>query len=144
VVASIDEGRDGEAATGGLSREGDVRRSGAVVQEGFVRRKSVVDRGRIRVLGSEPVVDGDDLGAGTPADLRGQVGDEEGVPQHVHATVEVENDVARFGLINGDLGRSDAPECGFGHGHLGRQRLRREQLLQRSPLLVDIAVGGEG
>jgi hypothetical protein len=95
------------------------------------------------VLGGEPVVDGDDLGVRAPADLRGQVGGEEGVPQHVHATVEVENDVARLDPVDRDLGRSDAPECGFGHGHLGRQRLRRQQLFQESPLLLDIAVRGE-
>ena len=80
MVAGVDQGRDGEPATGGLSREDDLRRSGAAVEEGFVRRKSVVDRARIRVLRSEPVVDGDDLGAGTPTDLRGQVDGEEGVP----------------------------------------------------------------
>jgi len=130
VVASIDEGRDGEAATGGLSREGDVRRSGAVVEEGFVRRKSVVDRCRIRVLGSEPVVDGDDLGAGTPTDLRGQVGDEERVSHHVHATVEVENDVARVDSTNGDLGGRNAAQRACGHGDPGRERLCREQLSQ--------------
>jgi hypothetical protein len=40
---------------------------------------------RGRVLGGEPVVDGDDLDAGPPADLRGQAGGLEGVPQNVHA-----------------------------------------------------------
>ena len=63
------------------------------MQEGFVGRKSVVNRGRIRVLGGEPVVDGDDLGVRPPADLRGQFGGEEGVPYHVHAAVEVQNNV---------------------------------------------------
>ena len=80
MIAGVDQGGDGEPAAGGLSREGDVRRGDAVVQEGFVGRKSVVDRCRIRVLGGEPVVDGDDLGVRPPADLRGQVSGEEGVP----------------------------------------------------------------
>ena len=105
MIAGVDQGGDGEPAAGGLSRERDVR-GRAAVQEGFVGRKSVVDRGRIRVLGGEPVVDGDDLGAGPPADLRGQVGGEEGVPHHVHAAVEVENNVARFDPVDRDLGRS--------------------------------------
>src|SRR5438093_488589 len=65
---------------GGLSREGDVRWGCAVVQEGCVSCQSVVDSGRIRVLGGKPVVDGDDFGAGPPADLRGQLSCEEGVP----------------------------------------------------------------
>ena len=74
----------------------------AVVQEGFVGRESVVDRRRIRVLGSEPVVDGDDLGVRPSADLRGQASGEEGVPHHVHAAVEVKNDVARFDSVDCD------------------------------------------
>ena len=62
------------AAAGGLAREGDVRRVGAGLQEGLVGGEGVVDRGRVRVLGGEPVVHRDDPGAGTPADLRGQAG----------------------------------------------------------------------
>jgi len=131
------------AAAGRLSREGDVRRGDAVVQEGSVGRKSVVHRCRIRVLGGEPVVDGDDLGVRPPADLRGQVSGEECVPHHVHATVEVENDVARFDPVNGDLGGRNAAQRGCGHCDLGRERLRRQQLFQESPLLLDIAVRGE-
>ena len=109
-----------------------------------IRRESVVDRCRIRVLGGEPVVHGDDLGVRPPADLRGQVSGEEGVPHHVHAAVEVQNDAARFDSVHGDLGGWDAAQYGCGHSHVGGQRLRREQLSEQSPLLVDIAVGGEG
>ena len=94
-------------------------------QEGFVGGQSVVDRGRVRVLGGEPVVDGDDLGAGPPADLRGQASGVEGVPQDVHAAVEVQDDMARFDSVDGDLGGRDAAQCGCGHGHVGGQRLRR-------------------
>ena len=144
MIAGVDQGGDGEAAAGGLSREGDVRRGDAVVQEGFIGRKSVVNRCRIRVLGGEPVVDGDDLGVRPPADLRGQVSGEEGVPHHVHAAVEVENNVARFDSVDCDLGGWDAAQCGCGHGHVGGQRLRRQQLSEQSPLLVDIAADGEG
>ena len=134
----------GEPAAGGLSREDDVRRGGAVVQQGFVGRESVVDRRRVRVLGGEPVVDGDDPGARPPADLRGEVSGEEGVPQDVHAAMEVQNDMARFDSVDCDLGGWDAAQSGCGHGHVGRQRLRRYQLSEQPPLLVDIAVDGEG
>ena len=96
MIAGVDQGGDGEAAAGGLSREGDVRRGDAVVHEGFIGRKSVVNRCRIRVLGSEPVVDADDLGVRPPTDLRGQASGEEGVRHHLHAAVEVQNNVARF------------------------------------------------
>jgi hypothetical protein len=143
VIAGVDQGDDGESAAGGLSCEGDVRRGGAVVQEGFIGRKSVVNRRRIRVLGGEPVVDGDDLGVRPPSDLRGQVSGEEGVPHHVHAAVEVQNDVARFDSVDGDLGGWDTAQCGRGHGHVGGQRLRRNRLSKQSPLLVDIAADGE-
>ena len=144
MISGVDQGGDGEPAAGGLSREGDVRRGDAVVQEGFIGRKSVVNRCRIRVLGGEPVVDGDGPGVRSPTDLRGEVGGEEGVSHHVHAAVEVENNVARFDPVDRDLGGWDAAQCGCGHDHVGRQRLRREQLFQESPLLVDVAVGGEG
>ena len=117
MIAGVDQGGDGESAAGGLSREGDVRRGGAVLQEGFIGGESVVDRRRIRVLGGEPVVDGDDLGVRPPADLRGQVGGEERVPHHVHAAVEVQDNVARFDSVDGDLGGRDAAQCGCGHGH---------------------------
>jgi hypothetical protein len=96
------------------------------------------------VLGGEPVVDGEDLGAGPPADLRGQVGGEEGVPQHVHAAVEVQDDVAGCDSVDGDPGRGDAAQCRCGHGHIGGPRLRRQQIPKLSPLLIDVAVGGEG
>ena len=87
MVAGVDQRGDGEAAAGGFSREGDVRRGGAVVQEGLVGGEGVVDRGRVRVLGGEPVVDGDDLCAGPPADLRGQAGGLEGVPDEDRKSV---------------------------------------------------------
>ena len=124
MIAGVDQGGDGEPAAGGLSREGDVRGDCAVVQEGFVGGKSVVDRCRIRVLGGEPVVDGDDLGVCPPSDLGGEVGGEERVPDHVHASVEVENHVARFDSADRDLGGRDAAQFGSGHGHVGGQRLR--------------------
>ena len=65
-------------------------------------------------------------------------------PQYVHAAVEVKNNVARFDSADGDLGGWDAAQCGCGHGHLDGQRLRRQQLTEQSPLLVDIAADGEG
>jgi hypothetical protein len=144
VIAGVDQGGDGESAAGGLAREGDVRRGCAVLQEGFVGCKSVVDRCRIWVLGGEPIVDGDDLSARPPADLRGQVSGEEGVPQYVHAAMEVQDNMARFDSVNCDLGSWDAAQCGCGHGHIGGQRLRRYQLSEQSPLLVDIDADGEG
>ena len=128
MIAGVDQGGDGEAAAGGFSREGDAGRGGAVCQEGLVGGQGVVDRGRVRVLGGEPVVDGDDLGAGPPGDLRGQAGGLEGVPQDVYAAVEVQDNVAGLGSVDGDLGGGDAAQRGGGHGDLGGQRLRGEQL----------------
>src|SRR4029077_3296614 len=124
VIAGVDQGGDGEAAAGGLSREDDVRRGDAVVQEGFIGRKSVVNRCRIRVLGGEPVVDGDDLGVRPPPDLRGQAGYEEGVRHHVHAAVEVQNNVARFDSVDCDLGGRDTPQYARGHDQVGGERVR--------------------
>jgi len=144
MIAGIDQGRDGEAAARGLSREGDVRRGDTVVQEGFIGRQSIVNRCRIRVLGGEPVVDGDDLGVRPPADLRGQLSGEEGVPRsrtRRRGSTEQRGEV-RF--RRRDLGGWDAAQCGCGHGHVGGQRLRRYQLSEQSPLLVDIAADGEG
>jgi hypothetical protein len=138
-----DQGGDGESATGGLSRERDVRRGDAFVQEGFIGRQSVVNCCRIWVLGGEPVVDGDDLGLRPLADLRGQAGGQRGVAHHVHAAVEVQDNVARFDSVDDDLGDWDAAQFGCGHAYVAGQRLGREQLAQQPPLLVDIAVGGE-
>src|SRR5471032_1174807 len=53
MIAGVDQGGDGESAAGGLSREGDVRRGDAGLQEGFIGRKSVVNRCWIRVLAPE-------------------------------------------------------------------------------------------
>ena len=114
------------------------------MQEGLVGGQGVVDRGRVRVLGGEPVVDGDDPGAGPPADLRGEASGLEGVLQDVHAAVEVQDDMAGFDPVDGDLGGRDAAECACGHGHAGGQRLRRCQFPQPPPLLADVAVGREG
>jgi hypothetical protein len=61
-----------------LRRARSSARRGWQVQEGFIGRKSVVNGCRIRVLGGEPLVDGDDLGVRPPADVRGQVSGEEG------------------------------------------------------------------
>ena len=144
VISGVNQGSDGEPAASGFSREGDVLRGSAVLQESFVGCESVVDRCRIRVLGGEPVVDGDHLGARSPADLRGQASGLERVPQYVHAAVEVQDNVARFDSGNGDLGSWDAAQHGSDHGHVGGQRLRRCQLSEQSPLLVDVAAGREG
>ena len=78
------------------------------------------------------------------ADLRGQISGEEGVPEHIHAAVKVQDNVARLDPIDRDLGGSDPAERGFGHCHVGRQRLRRYQLLEQAPLFIDIGVRGEG
>jgi hypothetical protein len=32
--------------------------------------------------------------------------------------VEVQDNVARFGSVDGDLGGPDAAQCGRGHGHI--------------------------
>ena len=144
MIAGVDQGCDGKAAAGGLAREGDVRRGGAATQEDFVGGQGVVDRCRIRVLGGEPVVDGDHLGAVSWQKCRSQVSDLEGILQDVHSAVEVQDNMARFDSVDGDLGGRDAAQCGCGHGHVGGQRLRRYQLPEQSPLLVDVAVGGEG
>ena len=90
------------------------------------------------------VVDGDDPGLRPPAYLRGQVGGEGGVPHGVHAAVEVENHVPRLDSVDRDLRGWDAAQRGRGHGHLGRQRLRREQLPEQPPLLVHVGAGGKG
>ena len=96
------------------------------------------------MLGGEPVVDGDDLGARPPADLRGQVSGEEGVPQDVHAAVEVQDNMAGFDSVDGDLSGGHATQCGGGHSHAGGQRLRRGKLREALPLLADVAVEREG
>jgi hypothetical protein len=49
----------------------------------------------------------------------------EGVPHYVHAAVEVQDNVARFDSVDGDLGGWDAAQHGCGHGHVGGQWLRR-------------------
>jgi hypothetical protein len=125
VIAGVDHGRDGEPAASGLSCEGDASRRCAVLQESFIGRQSVVNRRRIRMLGTEPVVDGDDLGAGPAADLRGQVGGEKGITKYVYAAVKVQDDVPGFDSVDGDLGRGDGAQRGCGHGHAGGQWLRR-------------------
>jgi hypothetical protein len=76
------------------------------------------------VLGGEPVIDGDGLGAGPPADLRGQVSGEESVSHYVHPAMEVQNNMARFDSVNCDLANRDAAQHGSGHGDFGGQRLR--------------------
>jgi len=125
VITGVDQGGDGEAAAGGLAREDDVRRGHAVVQEGFIGRESVIDRCRIWVLGSEPIVDGDHLGVRPPTDLRGQASGEESVRYHVHAAVKVENNVPRFDSLDCDLGGRHTAQFGGGHDHVGGQWLRR-------------------
>jgi hypothetical protein len=58
--------------------------------------------------------------------------------------VEVQDNMAGFDSVDGDLGGRDAAQGGCGHGHAGWQRLRRCQLCELPPLLADIDVGGEG
>jgi hypothetical protein len=143
ALASVDQRGDGESAAGRLARQDDVRRGDAVLQQSFIRRKGILNRGRIRMLRGEPVVDREDGGVRPPADLRGQAGGEERVPHHVHAAVEVEDDVASFDAVDGDLGGGNPTQCGCGHGDLRRQWLRGEQLSEQPPLLVDIASRGD-
>ena len=51
----------------------------------------------------------------------GQVGGEEGVPQHVHDAMEVQNNMPKFDSVDGDLGGRDGTQCGCGHGHRGHR-----------------------
>jgi hypothetical protein len=144
VISGVDQGGDGKPAASGFPREGDVRRGGPVLQQSFVGRKGVVDSRRIRMFWGEPVVDGDDLGAGPPADLRAEVSNTEGVTQYIDAAMEVKNNIARFDSVDSDLGGWDATQCACGHGHTGGQRLRRCELVCPPPLLADVAVCREG
>jgi hypothetical protein len=57
--------------------------------------------------------------------------------------MEVQDNMARFDSVNGDLGSRDGAQGGRGHGHVGGQRLRRHQLFEQSPLLADIEAAGE-
>jgi hypothetical protein len=52
--------------------------------------------------------------------------------------------VATFDFVDRDLGGSDAVKCGFGHGYVGGQWLRRYGLSEQTPLLIDTAADGEG
>ncbi len=144
VIAGADQGGDGEPAAGGLSRDDDVGGGGAAVQQGGVGGQGVVDRGRVGVLGGEPVVDGDDRGAGPRADLRGQPSGLEGVPDHIHPAVEIQHHMAGFDPVDGDLGGGDAAQDAGGHGHAGGQRLRRGILARQPPQLADVAVERQG
>ena len=108
MIACADQRGDHKPAASRLSREHDVRGVDATFQKGLVRRERVVDRCRVRVLRSESIVDGDDLGTHSPTDLRGQASGQEGVPDDVHATVEVENNVARLDSRDRDLGGRNA------------------------------------
>jgi len=116
VIASVDEGSDGEPAAGGLPRKDDVRWGRAVVQEGLVGCESVVDGGRIRVLGGEPVVDGEDSGASPPPDLRRQVSSEKGrgsIPSTVISAVGTPPNVAAVTVTSAGSGcaESNALSC---------------------------------
>jgi hypothetical protein len=101
-----------------------------MISGGRPARSANFDRGRIRVLGAEPVVDREDLGLDPPADLRGQVGGLEGVAKDVHPAMEVQHDVRRLESGDGDLGGRDGAERARARGHVGRQRLGRCELLQ--------------
>jgi hypothetical protein len=114
------------------------------LEKGFIGCERVVNRCRIRVLGGKPVIDGDDPCARPPADLRGQPGSEGGVAHHVDAAVEIEDNVASLYTVDCDLGGRDAAQCGWGHGDVRGQRLRREQFSENAPLLIDVAADGEG
>src|SRR6266542_2434638 len=58
--------------------------------------------------------------------------------------MEVQDSIAWFDAVHSDLGGWNAAQGGRGHGHVAGQRLRREQRFELSPLLVDVAAGGEG
>src|SRR6266542_5928123 len=58
--------------------------------------------------------------------------------------MEVQDSIAWFDAVHGDLGGWNATQCGRGYGHVAGQRLRREQRFELSPLLVDVGAGREG
>jgi hypothetical protein len=58
--------------------------------------------------------------------------------------MEVQDDMAGFDSVDGDLCSRDAAQRGCGHGDVGGQRLRRRQLPEQPPLLADAEVGREG
>jgi hypothetical protein len=68
----------------------------------------------------------------------------EGVPDHVHAAVEVQDNMAGLNSVDGDLGDWHAAQLGCGHGHAGGQQLRRCVLSRQPPQLTDVAVEREG
>jgi hypothetical protein len=96
------------------------------------------------MLGSQAVVEGNDPGLCRPSDLRGQVSGLEGVPEDIHAAMEVQDDMARLDPVNGEIGSRDTAQLGFRHSHVRGHWPRRCPLPHQPPLLADAAADGDG
>jgi hypothetical protein len=112
-VSGGQQRRQGEAASGRVAREDHARRVGAAEQRS-VRGQCVVDGRWERVLGSDPVVEGQRAQARAVGERRSEGHAGAGGPDHVAAAVQVEQ---HTGVVVGrgqaDLQRRDATEGGL-------------------------------
>ena len=138
-----DERRQDKPASRRLTREHDLGRGDTLIQQADVGGSSVLDRGRIGVFGSQPVVERDAPAARSPHEVTHQRHRRRRRADDVDTTVEVEDHALGLVAPDGDLDAGDTsdlhgllPDIGS-HGHLGHE------LAERSPHGLDIRGGVE-
>ena len=133
-----DEELDGEVAAGRLARYDDVAGAAGLLKQGAVGGRDVLERGRVGVLGREPVVDRH----GPHARLAGQAGRQprgcsRGAKREA-AAVNVEDSAARLDVGYVDEDHGDAAQVCGRHADVCRQGLRGEHLLEEGALGGDV------
>ena len=118
-----DKELDGEVAAGRLTRHDDVIGAADLLEQGTVGGRDVLERGGVRVLGREPVVDRD----GAHSRLAGQAGRQPhrsfcGAERET-AAVNVEDRAARLNAGNVDEDHRDAAQVSGRHADVVRQRM---------------------
>jgi hypothetical protein len=138
-----EQGGHRQPASRRLAREHDATRVHALPEQSLIGRASVVDRGRIRVFGGEPVVESDGPDARTPDEVTHQRDGRRRRADDVDTAMEVQHDVIGLGARDGDLDAADAADLDRLLQDIGGHRDLRDECVERGSHRRDIGCGVE-
>ena len=135
-----EEGGHRQPSTGRLARERDLAGVDALCEQSLVHGAGVVDRGRVRVLGRQPIVDRHRLCVRSPGEIAHQGHRRRRRTDDIDATVEVQDRVGGVDAPDRDVDRVHATDRRGNLLDIGGDRHVRHEVVERGSQGCDVGL----